>query len=84
MPAGFFGLFLEFLQVADNFERIGAAVWNIPHLHQVGVAGHPLSTTVNNPGFPQRSEITVVIAVDISDSHNALNALPIILNVGRC
>ena len=84
VPAGLFRLFLELLQVLDNFERVRASVRDIAYLHQMRIAGDPLSATVNDAGFLKHRHVVVVVAVHVADCHDSPNPLPVILNRCRC
>ena len=82
VPAGLFCLFLELLQVLNNFERVGASVGDIAYLHQMRLTGDPLSATVNDAGLLEHRHVVVVVAVYVADCHDSPNSLPVVLN--RC
>ena len=73
-------LLLEFLQVLDNLEGIGAAIGDVPHLNNMGFARCPFTALVDDPRFLQHGNVVLIIAVNIADGDDAADPLPVILN----
>ena len=77
--ASTFGLPFQLHQVPHDLERVGPAVRHVTQLHEVGVAAGPTQAVVYQPVALERLDVLLVVTMHITDSHDAIDALPDLL-----
>ena len=74
-----FGLFLELRDVFQDFPGVRPSIGHVTGLHQVSLAAGPFTFLVDQPGRPQRSDIVVVITMNVADGDDPIDALPLVI-----